>query len=249
LPPSNPITDLPATFVGALPCQDCRASHNELTLNADSSYTLRQTKTFDGSADRIENESGSWDYSSDRAVVVLKSRSDSWSWFAMPGPGVLRAIDSRGNSIGLRTPADLTRGESAPASGSAPSSNSGTTREPVTFSLSAAEWKVTELENKPVRPVSKTQRAIVLVFDEDGRTISGVSGCNQIDGTFEAGWRTLAIKPRKSLRVCLADAGTERALSRTIKATRTYRITGATLDLFDEEGTRIARLEGATLRK
>jgi heat shock protein HslJ len=219
----------------------------ELTLGADSSYSLRKTKTFDGNADRDENESGSWGYSSDRVVMVLKSRADAWSWFAMPAPGVLRAIDSRGNSIGLRTGADLHRGE-APPTAAANSPHAGAAPEPVTLLLSAAEWKLTEMENKPVRPASKTQRDIVLMFDTDGRTFSGVSGCNQLAGSIEAGWRTLTIKPTKSLRVCLADAGTERALSRTIKATRAYRVTGTTLDLFDELGARIARFE-ASVRK
>jgi heat shock protein HslJ len=115
----------------------------------------------------------------------------------------------------------------------------------VTRPLSGAEWRLSEIENKPVRPTSKTQRDIVLVFDTDAGTFSGVSGCNQLDGSIEAGWRTLTITPRKSLRVCLADAGTERALSRTIKATRAYRVTGTILDLFDEQGTRIARFTGS----
>jgi len=205
---------------------------------------LKKTKALDGNADRIENESGFWGYSSDRVVMVLKSRADAWSWFAMPAPGVLRAIDSRGNSIGLRTPADLHRGDAPPTAAAADSPHTATTREPVTLLLSAAEWKLTEMENKPVRPASKTQRDILLTFDADGRTFSGVSGCNQLAGSIEASWRALTIKPTKSLRVCLADAGTERALSRTIKATRAYRITGTALDLFDEQGTRIARFEG-----
>ena len=216
----------------------------ELTLNADASYSLKRTKTFDGNGDRIESEAGSWGYSSDRAVMVLKSRADAWSWFAMPAPGVLRAIDARGNSIGLRMPADLHRGDAPPAAEAAVAPHSAAAREPVTLLLSDAEWKLTEIEDKPVRPASKTQRDIVLRFDADGRTLSGVSGCNQLDGNFEAGWRTLTIKPSRSLRVCLADQGTERAVSRTIKSTRAYRITGTTLDLFDEQGTRIARLEG-----
>ena len=241
-PAANPIADLPAMFVGALPCADCRAMRYELTLNADSSYSLRKTKTFAGSADRVENESGSWGYSSDRVVMVLKSHADAWSWFAMPAPGVLRAIDSQGNSIGLRTPADLHRGDAPPATEATVPRPAGATPEPVTLLLSGAEWKLTEVEGKPVRPVSKTQRDIVLIFDTDGRTFSGVSGCNQLVGSIEASWRTLTIKPSKSLRVCLADAGTERAVSRTIKATRAYRVTGTTLDLFDEQGTRIARL-------
>ena len=236
--PPNPIADLPVMFVGRLPCANCRAIRYELVLLADSSYSLR--KTFEGATERVENEDGAWGYSSDRAVLILKSRRDDWSWFAMPAPGVLRAIDGRGDSIGLRTPADLQRTDSPPAT----SPNSTGTPESVTVPLSGAEWKLTELENKPVRPASKAHREIVLTFDADKRTFSGASGCNTLDGTFEAGWRTLTITPSESLRVCRIDQGTERALARTIKATRTYRITGAVLDLFDEQGGRIARFEG-----
>ena len=241
-PPPNPIADLPATFVGALPCADCRAIRYELTLRADSSYSSRKTKTSSGKSEDIEDESGSWDYSSDRAVVVLRSSDDNWSWFAFPAPGVLRAIDSRGNSIGVRTAVDLQRGDTPPTTAALPTA--GRTPASITLPLSGTEWQAMELENKYVRPVSKTQRRIVLTFDEDSRTFSGMSGCNELDGAIEADWRTLTIAPRKSLRVCLADQGTERALSRTIKATRSYRITGTTLVLFDDLGRRIARFEG-----
>jgi heat shock protein HslJ len=230
--------------VGTLPCADCRAIRYELTLLADSSYSSRKTKAFDGKPDAVEDESGSWGYSSDRAVIVLKSRVENWSWFAFPAPGVLRAIDSRGNSIGARTGVDLQRRDAQPPTAAPISPNAVATPGPITLPLSGTEWQAMELENKYVRPVSKTQRRIVLTFDEDGGTFSGASGCNDLDGAIEAGWRTLTIKPRKSLRVCLADQGTERALSRTIRATRAYRVTGTILDLFDEQGARIARLEG-----
>ncbi len=223
-----------------MPCADCAAIHYELTLAADSSYSLK--KTFQGGGDRVQMEAGSWDYSSDRIVLVLKSSHDAWSWFAVRPEGVLRAVDSRGESIGRRAPADLVR-SNAVASTVAKTSGAGLAA-PVTISLSEALWTLTELENKPVRPATDKQRAIVMGFDTRARVFSGASGCNVLEGAFSATWRALTLTPTAPLRVCRIDQSTERALSRTIKATRTYRITGTTMDWFDEKGVRIARFEG-----
>ena len=227
-----------------LPCADCKAVRHELQLHADQSYSVR--KTFEGGRNaRVEDETGAWAYSSDRAVVVLKSTGGAWSWFAMPSPGVLRAVDVRGDSLGVRAPADLQRTEVAIAA--VPSRPNTPAAESITLALSGAVWTLAELESRPVRPADKTHRAIAIEFDEDGQTFTGVSGCNEFTGSFEAGWRTLALSTSESLRVCRIDQSTERALARTIKATRTYRITGRTLDLFDERGTRIAKFEGAPI--
>lgn len=164
----------------------------------------------------------------------------------MPAPGVLRAVDDRGDSIGRREPADLHRADSFLAIDvPVPSSmNAGAASRSVNLPLSGGEWKLTELENKPVRPATKGRREILLAFDGDSSTYSGQSGCNRLEGDFETGWRTLTIKPRKPMRVCRIDDGTERALSRAIKATRAFRITGTTLDLFDAQGGRVARFTG-----
>jgi copper homeostasis protein (lipoprotein) len=230
--------DLPATFTGTLPCVVCPASSIELTLLPDSSYSLK--RTVQGQAGRVEDESGSWSYSSDRIVLVLKSSNDRWSWFAVRGPNLLRAVDARGESIGLRAPADLQRAV-APAAVS-PRANPAPA-EPINAPLEGVAWKLDELENKPVRPASKTHREIVLTFDPEDGGFSGVSGCNQLSGTFEATWRTLTVTPTSPMRLCRVDDGTERALIRTFKATRAYRITGQVLEWLDERGARIARFE------
>lgn len=238
--PAEPLVDLPATFTGALPCADCAAIQYELTLAPDASYSLK--KTFQGGSDRVQMEAGSWDYSSDRVVLVLKSSHDAWSWFAVRPDGVLRAVDSRGESIGRRTPADLVR--SNMVASTVTKASSAAFSAPVTVDLSDALWTLTELENKPVRPATDKQRAIVMGFDARARVFSGASGCNVLEGGFSATWRTLTLSPAAPLRVCRIDQSTERAFSRAIKATRSYRITGTTLDWFDEKGTRIARFEG-----
>lgn len=241
-PTAAPISGLPATFAGKLPCADCAAIRYELTLSADASYSLK--RSFEGAGSRVQHESGSWGYSSDRVILVLKSAGGSWSWFAVLPDNVLRAIDARGDSIGVRGPADLRRTD-APDPGDRPApANAPVTSAPVTVALSSADWTLTELANKPVRPTSRTHRAIVLVFDEDARTFSGQSGCNDLRGDFSADWRALTLTPRASMSPCRVDQGTERALGRTFKAARTYRITGTTLELFDEKGLSIARFEG-----
>jgi uncharacterized lipoprotein YbaY/heat shock protein HslJ len=239
--PAAPIAELPATFTGTLPCGDCPGIRYELTLAADATYAAK--KTFEGS-DRVQFEAGSWDYSSDRVVLVLKSSHDAWSWFAVRPDHVLRAVDSRGQSIGLRAPVDLRRSGAVSSTVATASRATAATSAPVTTALADALWTLTELGTKPVRPASKTHRAIVVAFDANARKFSGVTGCNVLEGDFNASWRTLTLTPTSPLPVCRIDQGTERAVSRTIKATRAYRITGTTLDLFDEQGARIARFEG-----
>ena len=103
---------------------------------------------------------------------------------------------------------------------------------------------MTEIDSKPVRPASKTHRKISLVFDEGRGTFSGTSGCNDLSGRFETGGGKLALKSDNSLRICRVDQKTERAVRGVINDTRAYRISGTTLDLLNERGQRIARLEG-----
>ena len=239
LPPPEPIVDLPATFTGTLPCADCPGIRVELTLLANSSYSLK--RTFEGQSRRVEEESGSWGYSSDRIVLILKGASDRWSWFAVRGADVLRAVDARGESLGLRAPADRQRA-AAPAPVAAKPGPSAPA-EPINAPLEGVAWKLNELESKPVRPASRTHREIVLTFDPEDGGFSGVSGCNQLNGTFEANWRSLTVTPTSPMRLCRIDDGTERALIRTFKATRAYRITGQVLEWLDERGARIARFE------
>ena len=102
---------------------------------------------------------------------------------------------------------------------------------------------MTEIKNKPVRPASKTHRTIVLAFDEGRGTFSGTSGCNDLSGRFEAGSGKLTLKSDTSLRICRVDQKTERAVRGVINDTRGYRISGTTLDLLNDRGQRIARLE------
>ena len=114
--------------------------------------------------------------------------------------------------------------------------------EPALRALAGAEWTLTELDNRPVRPADKTHRKIVMSFDDQRQAFSGTSGCNEFEGRFEAGTSGLKLTLQKPLHICRVDQRTERALRGTIKDTRSFRITGSTLELLDDRGKRIARL-------
>ena len=97
-----------------------------------------------------------------------------------------------------------------------------------------------------MRPASKTHRKIVLSFDDEHGTFAGTSGCNDLAGRFDAANGKLTLKSDRSLRICRVDQVTERAVRGIINDTRGYRISGTTLDLLNEKGERIAKLQGQT---
>jgi heat shock protein HslJ len=100
-----------------------------------------------------------------------------------------------------------------------------------------------EIEDKAVRPADKTHRKIVLAFNPERGTFTGHSGCNTLAGRFETTGGKLTLRPDVPLQICRVDQRTERALRGVFNDTRSYRISGRTLELFDEQGKRIARLE------
>ena len=118
---------------------------------------------------------------------------------------------------------------------------------PLTFA--GAEWTMTEINTKPVRPASKTHRKIVLVFDETRGEFSGTSGCNDLAGRFETAGGKLTLKSDRSLRICRVDQKTERGVRSVINDTRAYRISGTTLDLLNDRGQRIARLQAQQMQR
>ena len=109
--------------------------------------------------------------------------------------------------------------------------------------LSGAEWTMTEVKSKPVRPADKDHRQIVLAFDTDRSTFSGASGCNNLAGRFALIEGTLTLKPDRSLRICRVDQRTERAVRSVIDDTCYFRVPAMTLELLDDKGRRLAKLE------
>lgn len=99
-----------------------------------------------------------------------------------------------------------------------------------------------EVDGKPLRPADKDHRQIVLVFDSESGTLSGMTGCNDLQGRVHVNGSTLTMKTAKPLPICRADRKTENALNGIIRDTRGYRISGRTLELLNQKGQAIAKL-------
>jgi len=105
--PANLLTDLPATFVGTLPCAGCEGIRYHLNLFGDDAFMLRTTRL--GKDGTNVDELGSWTISSDRRILVLKGRADLM-FFELAGPGTLRKLDADGRPLAGN--ATLTRSSS-----------------------------------------------------------------------------------------------------------------------------------------
>lgn len=157
-----------------------------------------------------------------------------------PKPAPAPAPEPKAAPISTPEPAPA----AAPSGNSTPKSPSSPPSVVAPLAIAGAEWTMTEINNKAVRPASKTHRKITLAFNDEHGTFSGTSGCNDLSGRFETAGGKLTLKSDRSLRICRVDQKTERAVRGLINDTRAYRISGTTLDLLNERGQRIARFEG-----
>ena len=104
-------------------------------------------------------------------------------------------------------------------------------------------WTMTEIDGKAVRPADKLHRKIVLSFDAEAGTFTGTSGCNDLAGHFSLLGDSLTLATGKKMEICRVDQRTERSVKSAITDTRSYRVTANTLELLDEKGQRIAKLQ------
>jgi uncharacterized lipoprotein YbaY/uncharacterized lipoprotein NlpE involved in copper resistance/heat shock protein HslJ len=164
-----------------------------------------------------------------------------------PGTALLAEVEGvvslhpRTDAVGLRDTLTVQRfvrvqrGQSCPARfSSAP--------------LAGTFWRLTNLGGRAVPAVSDSRRQPSITFTAPvGRTpgqYSGSTGCNRVIGTYSAVNATLSLAGGGTMRACKEDAVAEAALLAALKNTRTYRIAGNVLELYDESGARLARFEG-----
>lgn len=328
--PPNPLVNLPATFVGTLPCADCEGIRYQLNLFADDSFVARMT--YVGKSVTPIDDMGSWALSSDRRVLVLKGQGTGVDLFGMTGPGVLRRLDAEGQPIPGKVPNELTRAsalrplplhltmrgaytytadathfvecstgqhwpvapgvaakdlESAylktrPEPGAAvlaevegtvmdrPKTD-GPGQQPTlvvdkmvrllpretcaprftSAPLMETEWRLVKLGDRAITAPPDPRRAISLTFQQADApagsgmsgSYSGSSGCNRVIGTYTIANGAMTLTSGGTAIACRDDAAAEAAFVTALKATRSYRIVGRTLELMDESGARIARFE------
>lgn len=115
-------------------------------------------------------------------------------------------------------------------------------------SLVSTYWKITEMAGEPVRAVENWREPHIL-FGAGETRYSSTVGCNQVNGAFEVEGDRLELRPGPTtLMACPPPLDEmERTLIATIARVRGFKITGQTLELFDEAGETVAVMEAVYL--
>lgn len=98
--------ELPATFVGVVPCADCPGIAQTLTLRADGLYRLR--RTYLSKPEGPFSELGRWTEEAGGKVLRLRSGSQA-TLFAVRDDASLRLLDRLGQPIGSTANLNLRR--------------------------------------------------------------------------------------------------------------------------------------------
>jgi heat shock protein HslJ len=225
------LPDLPATFVGTLPCADCPAIRYQLNLNADHTFTSRMTYEERNSS---FNESGRWEISEDGKTVVLHGARDRTEKFALRGADTLRMLDSDGNEINSTHNYELKRAPAfAPLDAGAADD----------ATLENTSWKLIRLGNSSVSAPAP-QREAYFLLDPSNHRVSGSSGCNRLMGSYELNGEQLKFGQMAGTRMaCKEGMDTEQAFLQSLGQVSKWKITGQSLELFDPDGKVLAYFE------
>jgi copper homeostasis protein (lipoprotein) len=95
------VIDLPATFVGDLPCPDCPAPGATVTLRPDRTFLLRRTPG-QASGDRVDTvaERGLWTVGDEGRLLVLEGTAGPRIRLAVEGPQTLRLAEAEPGQAG-----------------------------------------------------------------------------------------------------------------------------------------------------
>ena len=108
--------------------------------------------------------------------------------------------------------------------------------------LEKTYWKATLVGSTTVA-AKDPQAEPHLVLGPGGR-FAGSDGCNRLTGSYELKGETITFsKIAGTMMACPDTAGTERAFKQALPNTRRWKITGDGLELYDADGTRLARFE------
>ncbi len=113
--------------------------------------------------------------------------------------------------------------------------------------LTNTRWRPVRIGNFEV-VVQERQREPWIELDSRSNHLTGSGGCNRFTGSYEAGNGTLRFgRIARTMMACI-EMDTENAFLRALERTRQYRVRGRILDLIDDRGQTLARLEERNLR-
>jgi len=110
--------------------------------------------------------------------------------------------------------------------------------------LAGTYWNVKEVDGQRFKPL-KGGRDAHLRLDAQKKRATGYSGVNSFTGSFETAAASLKFGPIAATRRAGPPAAMtfEAAFFKALGATKSYRISGETLELLDAEGNPRVRLE------
>jgi heat shock protein HslJ len=113
--------------------------------------------------------------------------------------------------------------------------------------LANTRWRQVRIGDRAVA-VSGQQREPWIVLDSRAKRVTGSGGCNRIAGSFEADDDTLRFGRLISTRIACPAMDIETAFPQALNETRCYRALGRILELMDDRGRVLVRLEERNLR-
>jgi len=113
--------------------------------------------------------------------------------------------------------------------------------------LANTRWRPTRIGDRDV-VVSARDREPWIVLEPRSKHVTGSGGCNRISGSYEADDGRLRFDRLVSTMMACPSMDIESAFLRALNAARRYRVQGRTLELSDDRGRLLARLEERNLR-
>jgi len=113
--------------------------------------------------------------------------------------------------------------------------------------LENTRWVPARIGDRPV-VVSGRQREPWIELNPKSKRVAGSGGCNRIAGTYEAGPGTLRFGPLISTKMACPGVDMEAPFLRALHEVRAYRVHGRVLELMDDRGQLLARLDERNLR-
>ena len=129
-------------------------------------------------------------------------------------------------------------GEDCPARSSGTSSGIG---------LTNTRWRPLRIGDLYVTVSAQRPEPWIELDSRSGR-VTGSGGCNRLSGSYETSGDALRFGPLMGTQMACLAMDTETAFFRALGATSRYRIVGRSLELFDERGRSLAKLEERNLR-
>ena len=109
--------------------------------------------------------------------------------------------------------------------------------------LENTTWNLRRLGDKQQK-ASEGERIPYIFLDPNGNRLSGSGGCNRLSGTYQLDQQTIRFGPTAlTMMACPKGMDREKDFMEALGRTRSWKIRGEELELYDQEGKFLARFD------